>query len=121
MAHRVGLSGRTAASDVLLAPAIDLDALGVFRRGVEARTCRDRQTARPQQPGGGKESLVLLPVCLLENTPLAAHRPPVCRAGNVLSCAAEHRASIRARPRELIVTFIDIEPIGKQKTREDVG
>src|ERR1700733_7803586 len=120
VAHRVGLSGRTAAGDVLLATAVDLGLLGIAGRSVEVRTRRDRQTARDQQTCGRYKSLVLLHVCLLEKDLSAAHRPPVRRAGSATSCAAQRRASVRARPREVIVTVNDIESIQKQTTGEAV-
>jgi hypothetical protein len=63
---------------------------------------------------------VLLHVCLLENNRLAAHRPPVYRAGNAAPHAPQRRASVRARQRALNVTNIDIESIRKQTTGEAI-
>jgi putative MFS transporter len=63
---------------------------------------------------------VLLHVCLLENNLSAAHRPPVGRAGNATSCAPQRRTSLRARPRALNVTNIDIESIRRQTTDEAI-
>src|SRR5580692_5684659 len=76
MAYRICLGGRTAAREVLLAPAVDLDALGVLRRRVELCTCRECKTARDEQAGGDPGSVVLH-VLLLENNRLATHRLPV--------------------------------------------
>jgi hypothetical protein len=56
-----------------------------------------------------------------KNNLSAAHRPPVRRAGNATSCAPQRRASLRARPRALNVTNIDIESIRKQTTDEAIA
>src|SRR5580704_2904537 len=105
MAYRIGLSGRPAAREVPLAPAVDLDSLGVLRRRVELCTCRECKTARDEQPGGGPGSDVFH-VRLLENNRLDTHRLPVCRARNLTLCAPQRRSSGRARQRALLVTNI---------------
>src|SRR5271154_3062223 len=93
MVHRVGLSGRTTACEVLLAPAVDVDAPGVRRRRVEVCACRECKTARDKQAGSRPGSVVLHDVCLLETTGLATHRLPVSRPE--MSCCAPLSAARR--------------------------
>src|ERR1700761_7958700 len=86
MAHRIGLSGRTAAGEVLLAPAVHIDALGVCRRRVKVCACREYSAARDEQAGDDPGSVVLLHVCLLRNT---VRHTPVARLPDpeMLRCA----------------------------------
>src|SRR5271167_2199238 len=119
MAYRICLGGRAAAHEVLLAPAVDLDALGVLRRRVEVCACRECKTARDEQARGDPGSFVLH-VLLLENNRLATHRLPVCRARNVTLCAPQRRSSGRARQRALEPTNNEIESSQKRTTGEAI-
>src|SRR5580693_1556139 len=120
MGHRIGLSGRTAAGEVLLAPAVDVDTLRVRRRRVEVCACRKCKTARDQQAGSRPGSVVLHDVCLLENNRFSHTSAARSPARNVMLCTSQRRPSNPARQPALNVTNIEIESSQKRTTGEAI-